>query len=125
MNGILKIFICCCFVPLQLMGQDGISTASELSVEDLIKQVFIKGNCQNVDNITSIGNVDLSIGSFSNAGGIIGFSDGIILSSGIIGIAEGPNNSPESGFSFNASGGDPDLNMFATSSIHDLSLIHI
>ena len=65
-----------------LTAQNVIQTENDLGAEDLIKNVFIKGNCRNATNITTIGNENLSIGQFSNGMNSIGLSEGIILSTG-------------------------------------------
>ena len=87
------IWLCGLLWTLPLSGQimDGIQTESTRTVEDLIKDVFIKGNCKNVSNITAIGDTEISIGEFSNSESIFGFDSGIILSTGDILLADGPN----------------------------------
>jgi gliding motility-associated-like protein len=106
-----------------LMGQRGVQTENELGAEDLVKNVFIKGNCRNATNITTKGNENLSIGQFSNARGIIGFEEGIILSTGDIELAEGPNNDNESTRSFGIESNDSDLRRLATSTLYDVTAI--
>lgn len=96
----------------------GITTNFAFSPEELIKDHFIKGSCQNVENIEAFGN-DLSIGYFDNADNVLGFQSGIIISTGNIEDAVGPNEDIGTTTSFNSTGGDPDLNIFATSSVFD------
>ena len=64
--------------------------ASTYSAEQLITEVFL-GDCLNATNITFSG-VDNAIGTFSNGGGI-GIEEGIILSTGSVVDAVGPNSS--------------------------------
>ena len=101
------------------MAQVGIQTENNLGVEDLVKNVFIKGNCKNVSNITAIGNETLSIGQFENGEDILKINDGIILSTGTIDLAQGPNIDNEAGFSFDVESNDLDLSQLATSTIFD------
>ena len=65
----------------------------------MIKNVFIKGSCRNVSNISTIGNEIVSIGQFENGGEIININDGIILTTGDIALAQGPNNNNEASLS--------------------------
>ncbi len=99
--------------------EEGIRTKNNLGVEELVKNVFIKGNCRNVSNITAIGSETISIGQFENGGDIIDINDGIILSTGDIDLAEGPNHSSDASFAFNITSEDADLNVLATSTLFD------
>ena len=109
-----------CFVSL-LPAQEGIQTENDLGVEDLIKDVFIKGNCRNVSNIDFLGNDSLSLGQFENGISTISIGDGIILSSGDIALAPGPNIDNEAGFFFNLQSSDPDLTQLATGTLFDVT----
>jgi gliding motility-associated-like protein len=95
-----------------------IETAFTFTPEELIIDHFIKGSCQNVTNIQSIGN-ELGIGYFSNGEDILGFSNGIIISTGNIKDAVGPNNDISTTSSFNNVIGDVDLDVFSTSVVLD------
>ena len=57
------------------MAQEGIQIENHSGVEDLIKNIFIKGNCKNVSNISVIGNETLSIGQFNKGSNNIKISD--------------------------------------------------
>lgn len=103
------------------MAQQGIQTENSQGVEDLVKNVFVKGNCRNVSNIAAIGNEAISIGQYYNGSGVIGIEDGIILSTGDIELAHGPNNNNESGIPFNALSNDPDLSQLATDTLFDVT----
>ena len=98
----------------------GIKTNHDYSVEELVKDIFIKGDCQNVSNIKAIGN-NLSIGYFEGGDNIFGFSHGILLTSGNIALAEGPNVSVESGEQFGNNSSDPDIVLFATNVAFDVA----
>ncbi|MEM6376632.1 MAG: choice-of-anchor L domain-containing protein, partial [Bacteroidota bacterium] len=83
--------------------------------------VFIKGNCRNVSNISAIGSEALGIGQFFDGSDAITINNGIILSTGDIGLAMGPNIDNESSFSFDALSNDPDLSQLATADLFDVT----
>jgi len=101
------------------LAQEVIQTESNLTVDELVKNVFIKGNCSNVTNINGIGDETISIGQFRNGQNVLDFNDGIILSTGAIALAHGPNNSNEASYSFDSMTNDPDLDQLATSDLYD------
>lgn len=118
---IVFLFLCLLVQSTIIMGQDGIQVESSLSVEDLVKDVFIRGNCKNVSNIKALGNDSISIGQFSNAENIFGFDDGIIISTGDISLAGGPNVTIDESFSFLAESNDQDLSILATDQLFDVT----
>lgn len=112
----------CCLCCLSHLGaQEGIQTENNLGVEDLVKNVFIKGNCRNVSNITAIGNEIFSIGQFDKGANIIKVKDGIILSTGDIDLAHGPNDRSGASYAFNVASNDPDLSELATANLFDVT----
>ncbi|MEM6963231.1 MAG: choice-of-anchor L domain-containing protein [Bacteroidota bacterium] len=119
----IMLLIICCYghtltnnvVPPTVMG---LTTNFAFTPEQLIKDHFIKGSCQNVENIESFGS-ELSIGYFDDGDSALGINSGIIISTGSIEDAVGPNESVGTTSAFNSTGGDPDLNLFATSSVFD------
>ena len=113
--------IWCLFLAANLAAQEGIRTENTLGVEDLIRDVFIKGNCRNVSNITTIGNEELSIGQFSGGESVFSFEDGIIISTGAIDLAHGPNFNIDASLSLNQFSEDPDLSQLATDSLFDVT----
>jgi len=115
----LFTFLFILFFASSVLGQTRINTKNELEVEDLVKDVFIKGNCRNVSNISAIGSKELSIGQFENGEGVININDGIILSTGTIELAHGPNITSEVSYSFNEISEDPDLSRLATGILYD------
>lgn len=122
MFKISTLFCCICLVP-NVCAQDGIQVQADnyLDIEDLVKNVFIKGNCRNVSNIKAIGNDTLSIGQFSSGTNAINISSGIILSTGDIKLAEGPNIDNEVSYAFNAESNDLDLSQSATGKLFDVA----
>ncbi|MEO1264008.1 MAG: choice-of-anchor L domain-containing protein, partial [Bacteroidota bacterium] len=97
----------------------GIQVNKSLSTEQLVRDVFLKSGCKNVFNIKSINN-GLSIGYFEDDSFIFGFREGVIISSGDVELAEGPNAEIESTFAYANQSDDPDLNTFAPGSIFDV-----
>lgn len=114
-------FLACFCLSYNLLAQEGIQTENNLGVEDLVKEVFIKGSCRNVNNITAIGDKSLSIGQFKNGANIINVKDGIILSTGAIDLAQGPNIDNESSYALNVESNDPDLSQSATGDLFDVT----
>lgn len=116
-------FMFCCCLSLNLLSQDELQTNHNLSVESLIKDVFVKGNCRNVSNIKAIGNDSIGIGQFDNAQNIFNFKDGIIISTGDIKLATGPNTSGSAGFALDEinESEDADLDQLATSTLFDVT----
>ena len=100
------------------MDDIGIITDNTLGVETLVRDVFINGNCDNVENISSIGN-SAGIGYFENGSTIIGMQSGIIISTGPIQNAEGANTATDISGNFADNTGDVDLGILATNNVRD------
>ncbi len=98
--------------------QTGIVTSGKFTVEQLVKEIFIKGGCKNVFNIQPIGNLN-GIGYFENGASSIGLEKGIILSTGPIKNAEGPNSDTQKSGDFGDKRGDIDLNSLVQERVMD------
>ncbi len=98
--------------------QAGITTSNQYSVEQLVKDIFINGGCKNVFNIKAIGNLQ-GIGFFDNGTSSISLEKGILLSTGPIKNAEGPNTSRQITGDFGDARGDIDLNIIAEEKVAD------
>lgn len=96
----------------------GISTDNNYTTETLVRDIFVKGSCDNVSNITKIGNKE-GIGYFENGMDVIGLDKGIILATGNIKGAEGPNNATRKSGDFKDNSGDQDLKLLVTNRVYD------
>ncbi len=96
----------------------GITTDDALTVQELVTNIFATGACETITNVQAIGN-DQGIGYFSNGGDVIGLQEGIILSTGKISNAHGPNQASDISWNFNDGSGDPDLDSVATEEVRD------
>jgi gliding motility-associated-like protein len=90
-------------------------------LEELIKDIFIGGDCFDVTNITMAGGGN-QVGKFFNGATNIGFNSGIMLATGDIGVAIGPNDQDGAGGGGN---GSSDINLvnIATGPMFDVSTI--
>ena len=89
---------------------------------NLVSDIFITGTCRNVSNIESSGEPE-SFGVFQNGADIVGFSDGIILSTGDVRLAEGPNIFVDTSTEFRRPSEDKDLTDIATDSLFDVTVL--
>ncbi len=87
--------------------------------KELVEDVFLKGFCSNVSNIEATGDFS-SLGNFFNGETIIGIKSGIIIATGQIQNAEGPNDEPDTTGGIGTTG-DDDLSKLVTQSIFDVS----
>lgn len=96
----------------------GIVTSNEYTVEELIRDIFVAGTCDNVSNIEAIGDTR-GIGYFEDEQSTLDMSRGIILATGPIEHAAGPNEATDRSGNFNDSQGDPDLSLLSTFDVRD------
>lgn len=92
------------------------------SAEDLIKEVFIGGNCFDVSNVTFEG-VGGQIGSFSNGITNVGFNTGVIMATGDINVAPGPNDSDGASGGYGSGTPDGDLQNLTNGALFDMANI--
>ncbi|MBX2875372.1 MAG: choice-of-anchor L domain-containing protein [Saprospiraceae bacterium] len=86
----------------------GISTSINADARYLTEEVFIAGGCFDVSNARTRGSFG-SIGTFRNGDSSVGLADGIILSTGSVLNASGPNTATNFTTNFNNTATDPDL----------------
>lgn len=87
---------------------EGLNAIDGFTADALVEDIFVKGVCKNIFNIQSVGS-DGSYGYFENGGDVLGLNNGIILSTGKIDNAEGPNRETGKSTRFNKPSNDPDL----------------
>ncbi|HBS86623.1 MAG TPA: hypothetical protein DEA97_08715 [Bacteroidales bacterium] len=110
-------FNICVFEPAQILSVD----PSTYTPTELVQDVLITG-CLTASNITYTGAAS-GIGYFDGSGApTISFLDGIILGSGSVDGAEGPNNS-DSYTLDNAGAGDADLNALSGGTTQDAAIL--
>ncbi|TAK33673.1 MAG: hypothetical protein EPO28_17060, partial [Saprospiraceae bacterium] len=97
----------------------GLAVAGGISGESLIKDVFIGGDCFDITNVTEIGSSD-GKGTFASGSSSIGLEQGVILESGSIYNAPGPNNSNSAGNAMTGGGSDPDLTILTGGALFDI-----
>ena len=88
------------------------------TIEQLITDVFIGGGCFDIENVQLIGNA-AGVGHFSAGTASVGMENGVILASGNITNAPGPNNSGSAGNALAGADGDPDLASLGAGTIFD------
>ena len=98
-----------------------LSVNSSVTNQYLVEDVFIGGGCFDITNITFSTDIN-SRGTFTNGATNIGLDEGMILATGNITTAIGPNNTPGAGGG--SSGGfDQDLFDLSGSSINDAAIM--
>ncbi len=102
-----------------ILAQNKIATQGLISPQTLLNDIFLGGSCYEVSNLNAIG-VGVGRGSFSDGNSTIGIPNGVILCTGDIADAAGPNNDDQAGMNIGGPTTDPDLEIFATSSIQDV-----
>ncbi len=78
------------------------------TAEELVRDIFIGGGCFDVSNVKFTGSADAK-GYFSNGNSSINIGDGVILASGDVNNAVGPNGSNSRSTAFNNESNDYDL----------------
>lgn len=99
---------------------DTLQVSSNITPQQMVQEILIGGGVV-TSNITYTGN-NISRGEFWGGPGNIGIEDGIILTSGNVTIAPGPNNSGGDGEN-SFQGGDPDLTAIAGVSTFDACVL--
>jgi gliding motility-associated-like protein len=124
-KGIAKVSIS---IEKILPQQDELKIMSNLTVNQsvsptqLVEDIFIGGDCYDVDAVEFSGH-NSTKGSFSNGQTSVGISDGIILGSGFISNAIGPNNTTNVTTQVNTSG-DNDLKILANNApVYDAAVL--
>ena len=93
-----------------------------LTAQELVEDVLVGGGCFQISNVTFFGQPE-QIGTFSNGLTNIGFSDGLIMATGDIDIAPGPNDTGGDNGGFGTGTPDGDLQTLTTGAIFDMASI--
>lgn len=96
-------------------------TSTALTPAQLVQNVLLGGGLT-ATNITYNG-APTAIGSFIGSSSNIGFAGGVIMASGDIANAIGPNNSGSQSTDFGTSSSDPDLSAIASGSLNDAAFL--
>jgi hypothetical protein len=120
----LSLHIIVFSIPLLLTAPsanaDTLQVTSSISAEELIQEILIGGGVS-TSNITYTG-ANISRGKFWGGPGNIGVEEGVILTSGNVTIAPGPDNNEGAGVSTN-NPGDPDLTAIAGVTTYDACVL--
>lgn len=93
------------------------------TVEDLVRNVFIGGECYDIQNITFRGE-DAMFGAFSGGDMSIGMESGMVMSTGRVDSIPGPNASASTATIFGSFQDEPDLDMLADGNdLYDVATI--
>lgn len=121
MRNLFLFILTLVFNVLALRGQS-IKINNSLSPEVLVQDVFVNGACKNISKIRFIGN-RAGIGFFEGGKPSIGLEKGIILSTGNVKNAEGPNHKRDITTDFGDVSSDVDLVKLATGPVFDVVCI--
>lgn len=92
------------------------------TADNLVREVFIGGNCFDVTGITFDGQGD-QIGEFSNGLTNVGFNTGMIMATGGISVAPGPNDSDGASAGYGNGTADADLQTLTPGALFDMANI--
>ena len=107
-------------LPALLAGQ-GLTVDPDYDAERLVREVFASGECETIFNIRQIGSNPDGIGFFSGPDSIVGFDRGIVISTGNVADAPGPNSDTDVGTALEGQTDDPDLTLAGSGDIFDRS----
>ena len=102
-------------------GGGGLRLNPDYSAERLVREVFANDRCETIFNIRPIGRDADGIGYFEGDSSIVGFDRGIVLSTGKIVDAAGPNNATNRSTKLAGETSDPDLDIATRNGVFDRS----
>ncbi|THH36434.1 choice-of-anchor L domain-containing protein [Neolewinella litorea] len=117
-------FTALCWAAAGLLAQSAapsIQVDPNYDAERLVREVFANDRCQTIFNIRQIGTNPSGIGYFSGSEDVVGFNRGIILSTGKVKDAVGPNKATNTGSKLSGPTPDPDLDLIANQGVFDHS----
>lgn len=98
-----------------------LTVSNAMTPAQLVQNILV-GTGVTVSNVTYTGDLT-AIGSFNGAASNIGFNSGVLLASGAIANAPGPNSQTGFTTSFGTDSFDPELLGIATSDLHDAAIL--
>lgn len=113
-----SLLILLLFVNFSIKAQ--LTTSNALSPTQLVQTVLLGGGLT-ATNVTYNGD-PTAIGSFAGTSNV-GFATGLIMASGDIANAIGPNNTGSKTTSFSTTSTDPDLNAIASATLKDAAIL--
>ena len=109
-------------LPLLAQSEsDGLTLDPAYTAERLVTEVFATDRCKTIYNIRRIGQSTEGIGYFEGPSEVVGFERGIVLSTGRIVDAAGPNDSRDMSTRLDGPTSDPDLDLVTTEGVFDRS----
>ncbi len=93
-----------------------------LSAQTLVEDVLVGGGCFQISNVTYAGQPG-QIGTFSNGLSNIGFNTGVIMATGDISVATGPNDADGSSLGYGLETPDAELETLTFGDINDMANI--
>lgn len=105
-------------LPLLMYGQQ-LEVSPDFTAEELVRDVFASGQCETISNIRRIGGNPAGIGFFQGPDSIVGFNRGIIISTGNVTDATGPNSDTDVGSELEGDVSDPDLDRASSGNVFD------
>jgi gliding motility-associated-like protein len=98
-----------------------LTTSTTMTPTQLVQNVLLGGGLT-ASNITYSGDAT-AIGSFNGTASNIGFTGGVIMASGAISNAIGPNNIGSATTDFSTTSTDPQLSGIAAAALHDAAIL--
>ena len=109
-------------LPLLAQSEtDRLTLDPNYTAERLVTEVFATDRCKTIFNVQRIGNSTESVGYFEGPSEVVGFERGIILSTGKITDAAGPNDTRDKGKPLDGPTSDPDLDLVSNNGVFDRS----
>jgi gliding motility-associated-like protein len=102
------------------IAQENLQVSDTFTIEELVEDVLVSGACLNIQNVKVIGDGD-GIGYFKFDGEAPLHQEGVLLTTGFINGAIGPNESSNTSGDRYGSTTDKDLDLVATRELYDVT----
>jgi gliding motility-associated-like protein len=117
----LLILVLLILLQAPLLTKAQLITNNTLTANQLVQTVLLGGGLT-ATNVTYSGDLS-ALGSFVGSSSNIGFAGGLIMASGNIANAIGPNNTAGASSDFSTTSTDPQLSGIASSNLHDAAIL--